>query len=80
MIQKETENKVQTMLANQLNLAKEKVKLDSLIVEDLGADSLDVVEMLMTLEEEFSISLSDEQAQQLRTVKDICELVESLQK
>lgn len=80
MIQKETEQKVQTMLANQLNLAKEKVSMDALIVEDLGADSLDIVEMLMTLEEEFSISLSDEQAQNLRTVKDICELVESLQK
>lgn len=79
MEQKELEQKIQTLIANQLNLAKEKVTMDALIVEDLGADSLDVVEMLMTLEEEFSISLSDEQAKELHTVEDICKIVASLQ-
>jgi len=80
MEQKEIEQKIQTLIANQLNLAKEKVTMDALIVEDLGADSLDVVEMLMTLEEEFAITLSDEQAKELHTVKDICNTVASLQK
>lgn len=79
MEQKELKQKIQTLIANQLNLAKEKVTMDALIVEDLGADSLDVVEMLMTLEEEFSISLSDEQAKELHTVEDICKIVASLQ-
>lgn len=78
MEQKELEQKIQTLIANQLNLAKEKVTLDALIVEDLGADSLDIVEMLMTLEEEFAISLSDEQAKELHTVKDICNIVANL--
>lgn len=78
MEQKELEQKIQTLISNQLNLAKEKVTMDALIVEDLGADSLDVVEMLMTLEEEFAISLSDEQAKELHTVKDICNIVANL--
>ena len=80
MEQKELEQKIQTLIANQLNLAKEKVTMDALIVEDLGADSLDVVEMLMTLEEEFAISLSDEQAKELHTVEDICKTVANLKK
>ena len=72
------EEKVITLIANQLNLPVEKVKLESLIVEELGADSLDIVEMLMTLEEEFGITLSDEQAGNLKTVKDICDTISQM--
>ena len=72
------EEKVVTLIANQLNLPVEKVKLDSLIVEELGADSLDIVEMLMTLEEEFGITLSDEQASNLKSVKDIIDVISQL--
>ena len=72
------EEKVKTLMANQLNIPVEKVSLDSLIVEDLGADSLDVVEMLMTLEEEFGVTLSDDQAKNLKTVQDICDVLKQL--
>ena len=72
------EQKVITLIANQLNLPVEKVELNSLVVEDLGADSLDIVEMLMTLEEEFGVTLSDEQAGKLKTVKDICDAIAAL--
>ena len=66
---------IKEMLANQLNIDKEKVTTESRIVEDLGADSLDVVELLMTLEDEFGISVSDEEALGLKTVADIEKLI-----
>ena len=72
--------KIVTLIANQLNIPIEKVKDEALIIEDLGADSLDVVEMLMTLEEEFGVTLSDEQASNLKTVQDIFNTIQELQK
>lgn len=72
-----TLEKVKELLANQLNIAKDKVQENSRIIEDLGADSLDMVEMLMTLEDEFGISISDEEAMELKTVADIVAKIES---
>ena len=72
-----TLEKVKELLANQLNIAKEKVQENSRIIEDLGADSLDMVEMLMTLEDEFGISISDEEAMELKTVADIVNKIEN---
>ena len=69
--------KVSEMLAAQLNISKDKVKADSKLIEDLGADSLDMVEMLMTLEEEFGLSISDEEALKLKTVQDIVNYIEA---
>lgn len=69
--------KVTDLLASQLNIAKDKIKADSKLIEDLGADSLDMVEMLMTLEEEFGISIPDEDAMNLKTVGDIVSYIES---
>ena len=69
--------KVKAILADQLNVKTDKVKLESKIVEDLGADSLDVVEMLMSVEDKFNVSVSDEEAVNLKTVKDIVDLLES---
>ena len=69
--------KVKAILAEQLNIKADKIKLESKIVEDLGADSLDVVEMLMSIEDKFSVSVSDEEAVNLKTVKDIVDLLES---
>ena len=68
--------KVKVILAEQLNIKADKVKLESKIVEDLGADSLDVVEMLMSVEDNFNVSVSDEEAVNLKTVKDIVDLLE----
>ncbi len=71
-----TIDKVKELLAAQLNISQDKIKEDSKLVEDLGADSLDMVEMLMTLEDEFGISISDEDALKLKTVSDIVSYIE----
>lgn len=68
--------KVKAILADQLNVKADKINLESKIVEDLGADSLDVVEMLMSVEDKFNVSVSDEEAVNLKTVKDIVDLLE----
>lgn len=72
-----TLDKIKKMLSEQLNISEDKVTLESKIVEDLGADSLDVVELLMTLEEECGIVVSDEDAVKIVTVKDIVSLIEN---
>ena len=69
--------KVRKLLAEQLNIAPDKVDLRSRVIEDLGADSLDVVEMLMVLEDEFNITVSDEESLELKTVGDIVNLIDS---
>lgn len=71
-----TIDKVKELLAAQLNISKDKIQDDSKLVEDLGADSLDMVEMLMTLEDEFGVSISDEDALKLKTVADIVSYIE----
>lgn len=73
-------NKVQSLLAEQLNIAPEKITKESRLLEDLGADSLDFVEMLMSLEDEFGISISDEQAKEMKTVGDVVDFIEKNQK
>lgn len=67
------------IIAEQLNIAEEKIKPESKIVEDLGADSLDIVELLMTLEDEFGISVSDEKAAEMSTIADIEKVIKELQ-
>ena len=71
-----TIDKVKELLAAQLNISKDKIQDDSKLVEDLGADSLDMVEILMTLEDEFGVSISDEDALNLKTVADIVSYIE----
>ena len=72
-----TFEKVKELLSNQLNIDEEKITLNSKIVEDLGAYSLDVVEMLMTLEGEYGIVVTDEDAVKIVTVNDIVNLIDS---
>ena len=72
--------KVRKMLAEQLGIKLDRVTENSRIIEDLGADSLDLVEMLMTLEDEFNVNVSDEEALKLKTVGDIVKLIEANQK
>ena len=72
--------KVQKLLASQLNLEEGKISANSKLIEDLGADSLDMVEMLMTLEDEFGISIPDEDAMKLKTVEDIVKFIENNKK
>ena len=70
--------KIQSMLADALNVPVEKVTPDAKIVEDLGADSLDVVELLSQLEDELNIVIPDEDAEQLSTVADVAAAIEKL--
>ena len=69
--------KVVDMLASQLNIEKAKLVPNARLIEDLGADSLDMVEMLMLVEEEFGISIPDEDAMNLKTVEDIVKYIEA---
>jgi len=71
--------KFQKMLADQLNIAPEKITMESRLLEDLGADSLDFVELLMALEDEFNVTISDEEAKELKTVADVLAFIEKNQ-
>ncbi|MBE7082147.1 MAG: acyl carrier protein [Clostridiales bacterium] len=75
-----TIDKVKKLISNQLNVAEAKITENSRLIEDLGADSLDTVEMLMAFEEEFGISIPDEEAMNMKTVKDIVTLIDSKNK
>ena len=69
--------KVKELIAKQLNRPVDEITDDKEVVKDLGADSLDVVEMLMSLEEEFDITVPEEDAVNIKTVGDIVKLIES---
>ena len=71
--------KIEAIIANELNIDEEKITLESSLSEDLGADSLDAVELIMALEDEFGVQVSDEEAQNIHTVNDIVEMVKKLQ-
>jgi len=64
------EARVKEIIVNELGVETEKVNRDASFVEDLGADSLDTVELVMAFEEEFGIDIPDEDAEQMRTVGD----------
>jgi len=72
--------KVISLLAEQLNIDAKTIKSTSRIVEDLGADSLDMIEMLMSLEENFGISVPDDKVASLKTVDDIVAFIKSEKK
>lgn len=71
--------KVKSVLAQQFELEPESITMDTNLIDDLGADSLDVVELIMSLEDEFGVSISDEDAAQLLTVGKIVDYLEKLQ-
>ena len=72
--------KIQSMLAEALNLPLEKVTPDAKIVDDLGADSLDLVELLSQLEDEYGITIPDDEVESLVTVADVAGEIEKLMK
>ena len=71
--------KVQAALAQQFDMDPETITMETNLIDDIGADSLDVVELIMSLEDEFGIAISDEDAAQLYTVRRIVEYLEKLQ-
>ena len=69
--------KVQEKVAEQLGVEADEVTLESSFIDDLGADSLDIVELLMALEEEFDIEIPDEEAEKLSTVGDVVDYIKN---
>ena len=72
----DVEEKVNKIIMNQLQLSEEEVKLESSFVEDLGADSLDLTELIMAFEEAFGVEIPDEDAQGIRKVKDAVKYID----
>ena len=72
--------KVSEMLAKQLNIKPETIRPESEVVKDLGADSLDVVELLISLEDSYGISVPEEDMENFKTVQDIVNMLEKLEK
>lgn len=72
-----TFDRVKKVVVEQLDVSEEEVTPQASFVEDLGADSLDVVELVMGLEEEFDIEIPDEDAEKIATVKDAVSYIES---
>ena len=66
------------ILAEQLGISKDKIKLESEIIKDLGADSLDVVELLMTLEDNTGKTIPEDRVTEVKTVEDVVNLIKSL--
>ena len=74
------ESKIKTIIAEQLGVKPEEVTPNASFVDDLGADSLDTVELVMALEEEFGHEIPDEQAEKLQSVGDVIKYIEDAQK
>ena len=68
-------DKIKTIVANQLGVDEAQVTEDASFIDDLGADSLDTVELIMAFEEEFDVEIPDEDAQNIKTVKDVIDYI-----
>jgi acyl carrier protein len=73
------EEKIKKIICEQLEVSEDDVVPEASFVDDLGADSLDQVELIMAMEEEFGISISDEEAEKIATVKDAIDYIEQHQ-
>ena len=72
--------KIRDIVAEQLGVDADKVTMESSFVDDLGADSLDIVELVMALEETFGVEIPDSEAEKISTVGDVVEYVKNIQK
>jgi acyl carrier protein len=79
MAEKTIEQRVKDIIVEQLGVNPDQVTPDAKFIEDLGADSLDTVELVMALEEEFGNEIPDEQAEKLQSVGDVIKYIEDLQ-
>ena len=67
------EKKITDIIVEQLGVDADRVKSEASFIDDLGADSLDIVELVMAMEEEFDVEIPDEEAEKLKTVSDVTE-------
>lgn len=74
---KDVEKKVREIIVQQLGVSEEEVKIEASFVEDLGADSLDTVELVMAFEEAFGLEIPDEDAEKIKSVKDAVDYIVS---
>ncbi len=70
-MEKTVERRVTEIIVEQLGVSEEEVTLEASFIDDLGADSLDLVELIMAMEEEFSLEISDADAEKILTVQDV---------
>ena len=75
-----TFEKVSEIISKQLSISKDKIKEETVMAEELGADSLDMVEVIMDLEDEFGISIPDEVIPNLKTIKDLVDYIDANKK
>ena len=71
-----TFDKVRDIVVEQLGSEADEVTLESTFIDDLGADSLDIVELIMAFEEEFNVEIPDEAAEKIKTVQDVVDYIE----
>ena len=72
-----TFDKVKAIVVEQLGVDEAEVTIDSTFIDDLGADSLDIVELIMAFEEEFNVEIPDDVDEKIKTVKDTVEYIDS---
>ncbi len=72
--------KIREIVVEQLGVEEDQVTMESSFVDDLGADSLDIVELVMALEEAFGVEIPDSEAEKISTVGDVVEYVKNIQK
>ena len=72
-----TFDKVKAIVVEQLGVDESEVAIDSTFIDDFGADSLDIVELIMAFEEEFNIEIPDDVAEKIKTVKDTVDYIDS---
>jgi len=70
-VEKSVERRVIGIIVEQLGVSEEEVTMEASFIDDLGADSLDLVELIMAMEEEFGLEISDEDAEKIQTVQDV---------
>ena len=71
-----TFDKVRDIVVDQLGVEADEVNIDSTFIDDLGADSLDIIELIMAFEEEFGIEIPDEAAEKIKTVQDVVSYID----
>ncbi|WP_446899483.1 acyl carrier protein [Clostridium sp. LBM24168] len=69
--------KIQKIISEQLGIGEEEIAMESSFIDDLGADSLDIVELIMALETEFDLEIPDEEAEKISTVGDVVEYIKA---